>query len=382
MKRKIILLALAAVALAACDNKKFYVEGQITDANDSVMYLENITLDGDLVQLDSVKLDEKGDFKLEGKATDAPEFYRLRIAGQIINLSIDSTETVTVTASYPTMATGYTVEGSYNCEKIRELSLMQLDLVKRMREVNRDETLSVDAANDSLLNMLNAYKEKVRHDYIFKEPDKAYAYFALFQTVGNMLIFNPQSNKDDVKTFAAVATSWDTFHPGALRTENLHNIAVEGVKTSRIVQQKQEQSLNPALVNETGVIDIPLKDNSGKQRSLTELKGKVVMLDFHLFSAAESTERIMLMRELYNKFHDRGFEIYQVSLDNDEHFWKTKTAALPWVNVHDPNGLSSSYLKIYNVQAVPTYFLISKDNVLHKRDIQIQDIEQEISNLL
>ena len=38
-------------------------------------------------------------------------------------------------------------------------------------------------------------------------------------------------------------------------------------------------------------------------------------------------KRIMMLRELYNKYHAQGFEIYQVSLDEDEHFWKTRTAA-------------------------------------------------------
>ena len=88
------------------------------------------------------------------------------------------------------------------------------------------------------------------------------------------------------------------------------------------------------------------------------------------------------MREIYNKYHDRGLEIYQVSFDHEEHFWKTKTAALPWVSVWDENGTRSAVLSQYNVQTLPTFFLIDRNNTLQKRDAQIKDIDAEIQALL
>ena len=90
----------------------------------------------------------------------------------------------------------------------------------------------------------------------------------------------------------------------------------------------------------------------------------------------------MMMREIYNKYHDRGLEIYQVSFDPEEHFWKTKTAALPWVSVWDENGTRSAVLSQYNVQTLPTFFLIDRNNTLQKRDAQIKDIDAEIQALL
>ncbi|MBP7359578.1 MAG: thioredoxin family protein, partial [Prevotella sp.] len=212
-------------------------------------------------------------------------------------------------------------------------------------------------------------------------------YFALFQTVvlGNVqsLIFNPRNNKDDIKVYAAVATSWDTYFPQAERGLNLHNIAIEGMKDVRIIQAKQQQQqIDPSKVSVTGIIDIALNDNKGNVRKLSDLKGKVVLLDFHMFSGEGSLKRIMMLRELYNKYHAQGFEIYQVSLDPDEHFWKTQTAAIPWISVRDENGTDSQILAQYNVQSIPTFFIIGKDNVLKKRDAQIKDLDAEIKSLL
>ncbi len=379
-------LLLVALTITSCNNRKFHVNGEISDAKDSILYFENMSLNGPTV-VDSMRLGEDGTFSFNEKATDAPEFYRLRIAGQIINISIDSTETVNVKASYPTMASKYEVEGSENCSKIKELSFLQLGLQAQVNAIAQNSGLGIDAVKDSVNKVLVIYKDNVKRNYIFKEPMKAYSYFALFQTVvlGNqqMLIFNPRNNKDDIKVYAAVATSWDTYYPKAERGINLHNIAIEGMKDVRIIQnERAQQQIDASKVSVSGIIDLALNDNKGNIRKLSDLKGKVVMLDFHAFSGDGSTKRIMMLRELYNKYHAQGFEIYQVSVDPNEHFWKTQTEAIPWISVRDEDGTDGQSLVKYNVQNIPTFFLIGKDNVLKKRDVQIKDLDAEIKSLL
>ena len=379
----VAVFTVAALSLTSCNNKKFHVNGTISDAKDSVLYFENMSLNGPVV-VDSVKLAEDGSFDFSGKATEAPEFYRLRIAGQIINVAIDSTETVKFKASYPTMTSQYEVEGSEENSKIKELALLQLGLQGQVNAIAQNPQLGVKEVQDSVIKVLTAYKNNIKRNYIFKEPMKAYSYFALFQTftLGNMqsLIFNPRSNKDDIKVFAAVATSWDTFYPGAERGKNLHNIAIEGMKDIRIVQAERNQQIDASKVKTSGIIDIALADNKGQVRRLSDLAGKVVLLDFHAFGTKQSTQRIMMMRELYNKYHAAGFEIYQVAVDPDEHFWKTQTAALPWISVRADEN--SQALTLYNVQSIPTFFLITKENVLYKRDVQIKNLDAEIKALL
>ena len=379
------VMGVAVLSLGSCTEKKFNINGTITQAKDSVLYLENMSLNGPKA-VDSVKLDENGNFEFKQKAPDVPEFYRLRIANQMVNLAVDSTENITVKAAYPTMSANYEVSGSEECAKIRDLAYMQLALQRQVTAIANSPTLGVQAVEDSVTKVLEVYKNKVKLNYIFKEPMKAYAYYALFQTIvlgnANILIFNPRSSKDDVKVFAAVATSWDTYFPKAERGLNLHNIAIEGMKNVRIAENNARQTISADKVQVAGVIDIALTDNHGRVRKLTDLKGKVVLLDFHAFVAEGSLKRIMMMREIYNKYHDRGFEIYQVSFDPEEHFWKTKTAALPWVSVWDENGTRSAVLAQYNVQTLPTFFLIDRNNTLQKRDAQIKDLDAEIQALL
>ena len=379
---------IAALTLASCNNKKFHINGSITDAKDSMLYLENISLDGP-VAIDSVKLGEDGSFAFDENAMDSvsPEFYRLRIANQSINLSIDSTETVKVKAAYPSMSYQYTVEGSENCSTIKELSLKQMNLQAAINNITKNPNIGVDSADVAINRAIQAYKQDIKLNYIFKAPMKASSYYALFQTVQvgntNSLIFNPRNDKEDVKVFAAVATSWDTYYPNAERGKNLHNIAIQGMKDIRIMENKMaEQRINMNKVQVNGVIELALQDNKGVTRRLTDLKGKVVLLDFHMFASDQSAKRIMMLRELYNKYHAAGFEIYQVSVDPDEHFWKTSTAALPWISIRDEDGVQGESLMKYNVQSIPTFFLIDRSNTLRSRDVQIKDLDTAIKELL
>ena len=88
----------------------------------------------------------------------------------------------------------------------------------------------------------------------------------------------------------------------------------------------------------------------------------------------------MRLRDIYNKYHAQGLEIYQVSLDENEHFWKTQTAALPWISVYDDGGNSQAYLA--PVTTTPVFYLINRDNTIVKNPEQIKDLDSEIQALL
>ena len=89
-----------------------------------------------------------------------------------------------------------------------------------------------------------------------------------------------------------------------------------------------------------------------------------------------------MLRELYNKYAAQGLEIYQVSLDADEHFWKTSADNLPWVCVRDENGIYSTTAAVYNVKQVPAFFLVNRNNELSVRGEDVKDLDTAIKALL
>lgn len=378
--KKILFLALTTWAFAACSDQKptFTVEGTIDGVKDTTIYLYNNALSG-AVKVDSAKIGEDGAFTLKGEAPKDPELYCINLGNQIIYVGIDSTETVTIHAKAPNIARDYEVEGSVNSQKIKELSLKQQDLRAKVIAIQNNLDLNREQITEALQQLVDAYKAEIANDYIYENPGSIYAYFALFQTLGGYNLFD-RSNAQDVRAFAAVATSWDTFHPESERTKHLHNTTIKGMNDTR--QQAAREMMQAEAVSKvetTGLIELELPDVSGQTRTLTELNGKVVLLDFHMFGMKESAARILSLRDLYAKYHAQGLEIYQVGLDENEHFWKQRTESLPWICVYDPSAQSALH---YNVQNVPEYFLIDRNSQLYKRSTQMKDVEAEIKSLL
>lgn len=382
--KRVTFVALAALALSSCNSDpKFNVKGEISGADGKMLYLEASALAG-IAPLDSVKLKGDGAFSFKQVRPESPEFYRLRMEDKVINFSIDSTETVTIEAPFDEFSTAYSVDGSENSERIKELTLKQIKLqedVNALVKAAQTNKLGNDVFEDSLAVLLKNYKDDVKMNYIFAAPNKAAAYFALFQKLNNYMIFDPLNSKDDIKCFAAVATSLNNFYPHADRSKNLYNIVIKGMKNTRTPQQKTIE-LPQEKIAETGVIDIALRDMKGNIRKLTDLKGKVVLLDFTVYQNAVAAPHNLMLRDLYNKYAPDGLEIYQVSLDADEHFWKTSADNLPWVCVRDENGIYSTNAALYGVAQLPAIFLINRNNELKARGEDIKDLEASIKSLL
>ncbi len=382
--KKFFLMALAVLALSACNTKpKFEVEGAVSGADGKILYFEAAALEGIQV-LDSLELGRSGSFSFEAPRPESPDFYRLRIENKIINFSIDSTETVTIKAPYVDFATAYSVEGSANSQKIKELTLKQFYLqnsADALLKAAQARQIGVDVYQDSLLALINNYKEEVKKQYIFAAPYSAAAYFALFQTLNNYQIFDPLNSRQDIRCFQAVATSLDNRYPHAKRSKNLYSIVIKGLRNTREAQP-QTVELPEEAVRETGIIDIALRDMKGNVRKLSDLKGKVVLLDFTVYQTNVSAPHNILLNDLYEKYASKGLEIYQVSLDANEHYWKTVADNLPWICVRDAEGVNSSIVSVYNVQGVPSIFLIDRKSELNARGENIENLENAIKKLL
>ena len=384
MKKILTLIVTGAMMLAACDKApKFQVEGTIEGAKDSMLYLTLNGLEG-AQRLDSVKLKEDGTFSFKVTApTESPEFYALQIGGHVINFAVDSTENITVTAQLPTMERDYTIEGNESSQKIKEISRMQQEVQTKIVAFEKNMDMLPGDQRDSIEHVLTTYKEQMKINYIFADPTSAAAYYAVCQSItdlgGTFMLFNPLTDRTDVKCYATVANAWDNAYHDAPRTQQLCNMAIKGMDNTAAPQQKV-LDVDESKVSETGIIDINLPDINSKMRSIKDLKGKVVLLDFAIYAANGSSERTRLLRSLYEKYHAQGFEIYQVSIDQDTHFWKFSCENLPWVCVHETDG---TVISIYNVTDIPTFFLVNRDNeIVLRSDFMEGTLEDNIQKLL
>ena len=388
MKRSNLIVAFLAILTVACQPKvdRFTLNGQIVEADGKTLYLDHMGLDK-IEVIDSVKLDAEGEFSFSpATSNDCFDFYRLRIDGKVINLTIDSTETVKVTASLPVMQVAYMVEGSENSAKLKELVMSQMGFLNDLRRlstkyVNPDPNRLQQELNE----MVDVYKSELMTDYILPDPGAPCAYYALFLSINGQMLFNPQTDRQDAKCYAAVATQMDLKYPDAVRTEHLRNVALKGMaKTSpsrKTVTPAAIQQFEDMIV-ETGLIEIELPDINGKMQKLSDEKGKVILLDFTAYKTDYSPNYNMLLRNLYNKYAAEGFNIYQVSVDNDESYWMNAASNLPWICVRDESSVYSTYLKSYNVQQIPAVFLIDREGNIIDRPDNTDELDEKIAKLL
>lgn len=381
MKRPLFLLVAAGILAGCVQEARFHVKGNISGAADTTLFLEHITLADGIVKIDSARLDAQGDFDFCATAPTNPEFYRLRIGRESINLSIDSTETVTVKAELGNMSFGYTVEGSGNCDTIRLLSQKLAALETELHRVAENSSLTIAQRSEKIDTLVSWYKQEVKTRFIQDRYDKASSYFACFQILNSARIFDPIQNKSDLTWLRAIANAWNEKYPESQRSENLANIVAQGRK-NQVRPKEIVLDIDDKKVRELGIIDITLPDINGQDRTLSDLRGKVVLLDFTSFALKGSHERTMQLRELYNKYHDRGLEIYQVSLDANRNFWAQKSEYLPWTCVYCEEGTANNVMELYQVHTLPYFFLIDRNCDLQARMENIPDLEKAIEKLL
>jgi hypothetical protein len=367
--------------LSSCeDSSNFTVKGVVAGAIDQMLYLDNSGLTG-ITTLDSVKLKQDGKFTFKHERPEYPDFYRLRLKNQVIHFSIDSIETVTFTADVNTFATSYTVEGSENSKAIKEIMLAQSDAnheIHKLRESYGMKFIPDTTYQNSVMKAVKSYKE-IAKKYIFGAPMSPAAYFALFQQIDGLWFFDLY-DKNDSKAFAAVATSYMLYYPKSQRSKQLESLALQSLKVTR---GEKNFSYDIHKVKEIDFIEIELPDINGNKIKLSEIaKDKTVLVNFTAYQANWSPQFNMILNGLYEKYKNSGFQIYQISLDSDENFWKNAVYHIPWVCVRDPQSVYSPTAALYNVRQLPTLFLLNKKGVMFKRIDSMDSFESDIKSIL
>lgn len=349
MKNKILVALSAAIMVltSSCGkSNEWTVDGRIEDADGQTMIIE-ASDNGRWYPLDSVKLDASGQFAYSHEAAGYPDIYRLRLGDKTLYFPIDSIETVTVITKAGAFDTEYTLAGSPEAEK-----LMQVDK-KLMAVVSKGGVSAI--ANDSLL-------KRELGDVLLGNPSDIVSYYIISKKIGGVPLFNP-ADKRDLRIIGAVANAYNQYRPNDPRTNYLRNLFI----SNRTIAPNTPR--DTIVANEIQLIDINLYDEQGKSHSLKDVasKGKVVLLNFTVYDSEQSPAFNRQLHSLYEKYRDRGFEIYQVSVDNDEFQWKQSARNLPWITVYNSRAGGGVNLSNYNVSVIPTSFIIDREGVLRER---------------
>lgn len=382
MKAFKLISFLALILMISCSQEKdkFIIEGNVSGADNTMLYLEKRELSETTI-IDSILLDGEGKFKFASKSPATPEFYVLKLNTQIINLAIDSTESIDISASKDNFATDYTIKGSKANQDIKTLSLAKYKINKELSELKSQ--LSKKEISDSVyvaqLNKINTGYRELAEKIIFEDLKSPAAYFALFQKVDDYLLLDPY-NKVDYKLFGAVATSWDNYYPDSPRNKQLKKFTLEALK---VIKQEEVAPIEveASTINSQDFFNIELPDANNKTVSLSSLQGKIVIVDFTVYQSAESPAHNIQLNTIYNKYKDQ-LEIYQVSFDSDKHLWQNAVENIPWIAVYDSKAFDSPLISKFNIQSIPSMYIFDNKGEILKKVTNINSLEQEISKII
>ena len=373
--KKILYVAIAAIAtlITACNhNAQFTIDGTIANADSSMLYLENITGTNPVV-VDSVCLNDKGNYKFTHAVPEHAQFYRLRLGNQSINLVVDSASHITCNSQLQAFANNYTVAGSEECVVMREVAISG----SRIKSIVNQALLN-EGNRAVALDSIAAYKARMT-ELVLQAPASAVTYYILMQRVNGLPIFDTYDYADN-RIIAAAATAHEMYAPEAPRTEVLRTLALQGMAARR-EQQKKAVEIEATEVN---YIDITLHDLAGNAHKLSDIvaQNRVVLLDFTAYALDYSPAYNIQLNSIYEQYRERGLEIYQVSFDTDLNRWQTVADNLPWVCVHETDNVQSALITLYDIQSLPSCFVIANNGAQLIRPESIDDMRKKLAQIM
>jgi peroxiredoxin len=376
-KMNLFFISILIPLYYACTNSggNPFISGKISDAEGGVVYFEKI-IPGSFQLLDSAIIDKSGAFYIQKKAKEK-NYYRLRlkpnnapmVANQqqnLIFLITDSTEKITLNASFKNFGENYTIHGSKESALFSEM----MQIIK-----------SVQKCRDSLQSAFAQYQGSPEMQMKAQEFDQIYS-----QKVNNQnsyiknLIHNYPASLVTLEAVSAlnIETEYESYKKVA---DNLTKHLPENAFVKNFARQINSRS-QISIGAEAPEIDLPNPD--GKNIKLSSLRGKVVLLDFWASWCRPCRAENPTLVAAYQKFKDKGFEIYQVSLDKDKAGWTGAIASdrLTWTHVSDLKFWDCVAAKQYNVSSIPKSYLLDKDGKIIASDLRGPALESKLQEIL
>lgn len=394
MSRVSKFISVAAIAFAAmsCGGSKentadkANIDGVLAGAPSSEVVLSVLELD-QISVLDTLMTDEAGKFSYEVEVSEGdPEFVYVYADGRkIASLIVEAGDKVSFTVAEDGEVA---IEGSEESVKLmqveREHAQMNALFASLAAELETATGAKAQQLTEQMGKEYRAYNRK-SVKYVMENSHSLTAIPVLYRNLGSLPVFALHT---DAVLFNAIADSLETVYPDSKFVKSLRADAVNRFDDLKLMERLSD-------AEEVGYLDIELPGLDGKNKKLSEVDSKVVLLYF--WSAADPQQNMFnveVLKKLYNDYHHRGFDIYQVSLDVDKVQWATTVMGqnLPWTNVCDIRGAASEYVTLYNLLyqtedgnigiAVPAAFVINDGELVDGEIVDEASFRKLLEKLL
>tara|TARA_Y100000589_G_scaffold107594_2_gene102201 strand:- start:11305 stop:12381 length:1077 start_codon:yes stop_codon:yes gene_type:complete len=251
----------------------------------------------------------------------------------------------------------YDIEGSPDTNILRSISSKISDYRSEIRELNIE---FISANEERNIQLINSIRESVS----FKKNQFELSLKEFLRSVDKslaVLIFSDYLSIDENVVF------WEGIYNSYFDEFKSNSYFINFENKLKKIKAVSVGSIAPEII---------LNDTNGKPISLSSLRGKYVLLDFWAAWCRPCREENPNILENYNRFKDQGFEVYQVSLDRNKEDWLRgiEQDKLPWINVSDLKYYQSEAAVLYNINKIPSAFLLDPNGIIIAKNIELRGI--------
>ncbi len=389
VKNWILVLLIAVVACKSnpkneVPNRDSYlitVSGTIDKGEDQLVTLDKMGATA-FIPMDSTRCDEKGKFKLKFENPEA-DFFSIKYSDNgYVTLVAKPGDKIVITGTTESLHP-YTVEGSGDSRLVHDLSVEHKEVLEKLKaisdrtnEILGDENysgkkLELNSKYDSITQSFHEYSI----EFITQNSSSLAILFALYNQYGPRLsVFQlPQH----IKTYQFVDSCLFKLYPDNEAVTSLHMQLITA--REQIKLQQSRTVLSPGME----APDFVMLTNKGDMLSLSDLRGKYVLLQFWASWSKPSMDENIQLSDCYKRFQNSSFTILQVSIDNDKRSWLKAIRDLEdWNHVSDLNRWESSVVDLYEVERIPANFLVNPRGVIVEKDIFGEELTQTIGKYI
>lgn len=355
---------------------KVSIHGTFSNTPDTWLFIYQI-LPSSKPLIDSVSTDASGNFSISFPVKKAGYYSLKRNTENEITLVISPGEEITITGNGNSLRDTYCVEGSKDSKLYSEYNTFTTANLKKVDSLSRifaesqaksDFIFIRKQLDSTYLGIFNTQKEKVV-SIVNKNPNSLASLLVISNNFGPNPLLSEQTHPE---LFLKLDSALFSAYPENSLVNTFH-LRMLDFKAEMADAREHDKILKPGMP----APEISLPNASGKEIKLSSMHGKLTLVYFWSSWNALCRQSNMNLTSIYIKYHDRGFEIYAVSVDSDADLWK-KAYMLDkayWIQVNDSKGLQSDYSKTYAVKAIPNMVLIGKDGNIIVRDPVFGELE-------